>query len=285
MNEFSFEKMHGAGNDYIFINGYNLTFDWPKLSIAISDRHFGIGSDGLIVAMPSQTADIKMQMFNADGSEGRMCGNGIRCLVAFAIKNNLINKDKKQIAVETLSGIKRVEPIWENNMIVGAKVAMGFPQFSPQSIPVLLENKTDITNYPLHINGNILNISCVSIGNPHCVVFTNQNSHKINVSTYGPLVENHNIFPEKVNFEVATIESRDYIEVGVWERGSGITLACGTGACAVTAIGIKQKLLDTQVTVRLPGGELKVSWTGRGEDEMILEGPVETICTGTYNFG
>ena len=284
MNEISFEKMHGAGNDYIYVNGYNYNFDWSNLSESISDRHFGIGSDGLIIAMPSKIADIKMQMFNSDGSEGRMCGNGIRCLVAFAIKNNLINKNQKQISVETLSGIKKVEPIWENNVMVAAKVAMGIPQFSPQSIPALLENTIDISNYPLEINQNILNISCVSIGNPHCVVFTKEDSLKIDISTHGPLVETHNIFPERVNFEVATIRSRKYVEVDVWERGSGITMACGTGACAVTAIGIKQKLLDTQVTVRLPGGELKVSWTGRGEDEMILEGPVETICTGIFNF-
>ena len=284
MNEISFEKMHGAGNDYVYVNGYKYNFDWSKLSESISDRHFGIGSDGLIIAMPSKIADIKMQMFNSDGSEGRMCGNGIRCLVAFAIKNKLINKHQNQISVETLSGIKKVEPIWENNVMVAAKVAMGSPQFSPKSIPILLENMTGVSNYPLEINGNILNISCVSIGNPHCVVFTNEDSKEFDISTYGPLVETHNLFPEKVNFEIASIKSRDYVAVDVWERGSGITMACGTGACAVTAIGIKQQLLDTKVTVRLPGGELNVSWTGRDEDEIILEGPVETIFSGIYNF-
>ncbi|MBM3944393.1 MAG: diaminopimelate epimerase [SAR202 cluster bacterium] len=275
-----FTKMHGAGNDYVYVDGRGLKQDWPEVSRRVSDRHFGIGSDGLILALPSDKADVRMQMFNADGSEGEMCGNGIRCLVSFALENGIVGKRNGGVSVETLAGVLDVTPIFDNGRMTRARVSMGLPRFEAKDIPVNLPGQSKVVDYPLKVDGHTFKISCVSMGNPHAVAFLDTPVDELPLERLGPLVENHPMFPRRVNFEVVNVLSRDHIKIRVWERGSGITLACGTGACAAAVIARQQGRVDDGVTVTLPGGDLKVRWPGEGQ--VILEGPVEKVFEGEW---
>jgi len=283
-----FTKMHGAGNDYVYIDGRNMDKDWSALSIAMSDRNFGVGSDGVIVAMSSEDADLKMMMFNADGSEGKMCGNGIRCLVAFALKQGIVKKSKTRVMVSTLSGLRWVEPKWENDKVTGAVVGMGDPIFIPDEIPVMVDKSSytsihgqaSIIDYPIDANGYKFDISCVSMGNPHAVAFIDTPVGEVKLGEIGPHVEHLDMFPERVNFEIANIVSNGRIEVRVWERGSGLTMACGTGACAVAVISQLKNQTSETIEVSLPGGVLAVTWKGTGE--VIMEGPVQEVYEGDW---
>ena len=276
-----FTKMHGAGNDYVYVNGYVQSLDWPVISEKISDRHKGIGADGLIVAASSKIADLKMRMFNADGSEGEMCGNGIRCLVAFAMSEGLVDSNANVISVETGAGVLDVRPTYGNSGMNGATVDMGEPILRPSVIPVdLTDESFPVVDYPLDVNGRKFLMTFVSMGNPHAVSFIEEDVSSFPLEDIGPVVENHKMFPNKVNFEVVNVVSETHLKVRVWERGSGITMACGTGACAVVVAAHMKGLVGDQVNIELPGGMLGINWSGKGS--ILMEGPVEEVYRGQW---
>ena len=275
-----FTKMHGAGNDYVYMDGRGQTRDWPALSVAMSDRHRGIGSDGIILALASDRADLKMSMFNADGSEAEMCGNGIRCLVSYAFDVGMVPAGASPVTVETLAGVLKVTPIWQDDRMVGATVGMGVPRLSAEEIPVDLPGLEAVVDYPLEVNGRRFSISCVSMGNPHAVAFLDEPVGDVRLNELGPLVEHHALFPRRVNFEIVNVIDRSNVKARVWERGSGLTMACGSGACAIAVAARRHAYIADEVTVALPGGDLKVAWPGHGE--VVLEGPVETVFEGEW---
>ena len=276
-----FTKMHGAGNDYVYMNASNLSENWSQIAVNVSDRHKGIGSDGLILAMPSEIADIKMRMFNSDGSEGEMCGNGIRCLVGFAIDQNLIPPNQKTVLVETGAGVLSVTPIRTNNVMTGATVSMGLPILEPTQIPVEIDSSSfPVLEHKLNIGYEQMKLSFVSMGNPHAISFIDEDIDKYPLTEIGPLVENHEIFPNKINFEIVNIIDRSHLKVRVWERGSGITLACGTGACAVAVAAKLKGIIDDSCTISLPGGDLEISWVDN--NEVLMTGPIEKVFSGNW---
>ena len=276
-----FTKMHGAGNDYVYMNASNLSENWSQIAVNVSDRHKGIGSDGLILAMPSEIADIKMRMFNSDGSEGEMCGNGIRCLVGFAIDQNLIPPNQKTVLVETGAGVLSVTPIRTNNVMTGATVSMGLPILEPTQIPVEIDSSSfPVLEHKLNIGYEQMKLSFISMGNPHAVSFIDEDIDKYPLTEIGPLVENHEIFPNKINFEIVNIIDRSHLKVRVWERGSGITLACGTGACAVAVAAKLKGIIDDSCTISLPGGDLEISWVDN--NEVLMTGPIEKVFSGNW---
>ena len=277
-----FTKMHGAGNDYVFIDGRNSTLNWSSLAISISDRHFGVGADGLIVAFDSKDADIRMQMYNLDGSEGMMCGNGIRCFVAFGVNIGLLNRDSASFSVETASGILEVTPIWENDQMVAASVNMGLPKFLSSEVPFILEGYQSLEDYDLEIDDQHFAVSALSMGNPHAVTILDTPISGFDLAHIGPKIENHPMFPQQVNFEIINILNRDLISLRVWERGSGQTLACGTGACAAAVIAIKKGLVNNKVTVKLPGGDLEIQW--KNDSYVYMKGPIKTVFQGRLHL-
>jgi diaminopimelate epimerase len=274
--------MHGAGNDYVYIDARKQEHDWHALSVAMSDRHLGIGSDGLILALPSDNADLRMRMFNADGSEGEMCGNGIRCLVKFAFDNGIVSADKSPVRVETLAGVLDVTPLRDDGQgMIGARVLMGEPRLNPHEIPVAIEGMDVVMNYPLNVNGRKFKMTCVSMGNPHAVVFLDEPVDDFPLTEIGPMVERHSLFPARVNFEIVNVlDGGKTLKTRVWERGSGITMACGTGACAVQVAARLNGLAPDSAIIALPGGDLTVEW--RGEGEVIMEGPAATVFDGEW---
>lgn len=274
-----FTKMQGCGNDYIYINCLEREIDSPeKLSVALSDRHFGIGGDGIVLICKSDIADAKMRMFNIDGSEGKMCGNAIRCVAKYLSDNGLVNR--KEMKIETLSGIKNLQMVTQNNFVSYVKVDMGKAELNPFKIPVALQGKS-IINVPLNIHGHTYHITCVSMGNPHAVVFCDD-VEGLKLTEIGPCFEHNEVFPEGVNTEFVKIISKNTIKVRVWERGSGETLACGTGACAATVAAILNGECNKGEDIRviLSGGELTVNYTDEtvllsGECAKVFEGIIE----------
>ena len=293
-----FTKMHGAGNDYVFVDGRSGERDWPALSVAMSDRHLGVGSDGVIVLQGAAEADIRMSMFNADGSQGEMCGNGIRCFVRFAIDRGAVSAGRSPITVETLAGVLEVAPGWEGGELTHASVSMGRPILDPAKIPVHVSGAGPVLDYPLTVGGRSFDLTFVSMGNPHAVAFVDEAVEDIPLHEIGPLVENHPIFPNRVNFEIVNVLGETALAARVWERGSGLTQACGTGACAIAVAARLHGLTGEKarpdgltgdeahpepvewVTVALPGGELTVRWPGDGE--VMLNGPVAKVFEGTW---
>lgn len=283
-----FVKMHGCGNDYVYIDCFNQSIDNPNdLAIKISNRHFGVGGDGLILVCPSDCADGKMRMFNNDGSEGKMCGNGVRCVGKLLYDNKHIANKPDTISVETLSGIKYLSPTYDKDNIITLKVDMGKAILAPEQIPVnsyLLPNSiTDkIINIPYKFGNHSYNINCVSMGNPHCVIFTNK-INNLNLELNGPLYENDNLFPERVNTEFAEIVDKHTINMRVWERGSGETLACGTGACAVAVAACENGFFSKgdDITIKLKGGNLIVNYT---DEAVYMTGEAVTVFNGEINI-
>lgn len=275
-----FTKMHGAGNDYVYVDARQEGRDWPALAVSMSDRHTGVGSDGIILAEPAETADLRMRMYNADGSEGEMCGNGIRCLVKFAIDSGMVDNAASSVDVETLSGVRKVSPRWDGNEMVGARVGMGEPGLHPDEIPAIAPGLEIVIDYPLQVNGYDLNISCVSMGNPHAVAFMEDPVDEFPLHEVGPVVEHHAMFPRRVNFEIVNLLDRAHVKARVWERGSGLTMACGSGASALAVAARLHGYVDDEVSVSLPGGELTISWAGEGE--VFLEGPVQEVFRGEW---
>ena len=283
-----FTKMHGAGNDYLYIDARDhddFSTDWSQLSRSMSDRHFGVGSDGIILIEDSGIADLKMRMFNADGSESEMCGNGIRCFAKYAIDRGLATPGADGIEVETLAGIRTVVPIYDGDRITGARVAMGEPLLEPGAVPVILDPasgypKGPVTGYPLAVDSLELSLSFVSMGNPHAITFIDQPVGEFPLHTIGPMVEHHSMFPNRVNFETVNITGPGAMTARVWERGSGETMACGTGACAIAVAARLLGIADGRVDITLPGGTLSIDWDGEGE--VYLEGPAEEIFSGKW---
>ena len=281
-----FTKMHGAGNDYLYIDARSQEADWPALSRAMSDRHFGVGADGIILILSSAVAHLKMRMFNADGSEGAMCGNGIRCFAKYAIERDIARPDGSGLQVETMSGVRTIEPRMEGNRVVRARVAMGAPLLEPEQVPVILGPAPtqrigpSVVNYPLNIDGSALKLSFVSMGNPHAVTFVDHSVDEFPLASIGPKVEQHLMFPNRVNFEIVNILDRGHMKARVWERGSGETMACGSGAAAILVVSKLLDLSDDNVDILLPGGTLSVSWDG--ESEVYLEGNAVEVFEGEW---
>ncbi|MBQ4312614.1 MAG: diaminopimelate epimerase [Clostridia bacterium] len=275
-----FTKMHGIGNDYVYIDCVNQQLDNPgELAIKLSDRRFGIGGDGIILICPSETADFRMRMFNADGSEGKMCGNGIRCFSRFVYEKGMT--DKTELAIETLAGIKYVTLTVEDGTVTGIRVDMGAPIFASEHIPVLYDGE-EMIDKPIAIGGMEFNATCVSMGNPHCVVFVDD-VDSFPLEAVGPKFENNKIFPDRVNTEFVRKLDDGSLQMRVWERGSGETWACGTGACAVLAAAVRTGVIEGRsATIHLRGGDLFIEWdeeTGSifmtGGATFVFDGEVE----------
>ncbi len=290
-----FTKMHGIGNDYVYVDGAKERLEDPsKISVIVSDRHFGIGSDGLIVINPSSKADFEMEMYNADGSRGKMCGNGIRCVGKYVYDHHLT--DKTELSIETLAGIKYLKLYTANGKVERVRVDMGAPIFNPALIPVDLKAAAGdihaesvspwgevICEAPIILKDTFsMKGTCVSMGNPHCVVQV-ADVDGFDVAGIGPLFEHNPLFPEGVNTEFIHVEDRKNVSMRVWERGSGETWACGTGACAVAAACILNGLTDPKVTVHLRGGDLEIEWD-QDANTVFMTGPAATVFEGEINL-
>ena len=277
-----FTKMQGIGNDYVYINCFEEQVESPeRLAVKISDRHFGVGSDGLILICPSDAADCRMKMFNADGSEGAMCGNAIRCVGKYVYDKGLT--DRTRIFVETLGGIKQLDLTVKEGKAVLIRVDMGSPEFLPKKIPVHMDGETAV-NVPLTAGQKEYRVTCVSTGNPHCVTFLKEDIGRLDLKAIGPLFEHHAAFPNRINTEFVNVIDRKTLRMRVWERGSGETLACGTGACAVAAAAVVNGICDEEVLVQLLGGDLKISWD-RKENRMYMTGEAEEVFEGEIFLG
>lgn len=276
-----FTKMHGIGNDYVYVNCFEETVENPSETAKfVSDRHFGIGSDGLILIKPSQVADCEMDMYNADGSQGAMCGNGVRCVAKFVYDAGIAKKDR--ISVATKSGIKYVDVFAENGKAVSVRVNMGAPILRAEEVPMVCEKDTAVA-YPLEVDGSVWNVTAVSMGNPHAVVYIDD-VDGLEIEKIGPAFEHHPAFPDRVNTEFVRVIDRHTVQMRVWERGSGETLACGTGACAVAVSSILNGFVeDGEVTVKLLGGDLRIEWN-RQENTVYMTGPAATVFEGEISL-
>jgi len=283
-----FSKLQATGNDFILVDARTMEREWSKLAQAMCDRHFGVGADGLILVQNSTIADLKMRIFNSDGSEAEVSGNGLRCFAKYAIERGLIGKvssragqGNRSLTIETLSGVRKIKAYMSGNKVNRVEVNMGLPQFQPEQIPVKVRvDVTPILDYPLVIDGKKLTLSLLSMGNPHAVSFLSRSIADFPLAEIGPKVERHPMFPQRTNFEVARVLSRGKIEAKVWERGVGETLACGSGASAIAVAAQLLDYVDRQVDIILEGGTLTVSWDRVGE--VLLSGPVEEVFTGEW---
>ncbi len=271
-----FTKMHGIGNDYVYVDCLKETVDQPsELAKKVSDRHFGIGSDGLILIKASDAADFKMDMYNADGSRGEMCGNGIRCVAKYVYDKGLTNKT--QLSIETAGGIKYLDLTVSDGKALLVKVDMGAPVLTAEKIPVTADTD-EVVGQPLGVGGKEYTVTCVSMGNPHCVVILDEDVRKLDLEKTGPLFENHERFPNRINTEFINVLDERTIRMRVWERGSGETLACGTGACAAAVAAMLNGTKD-EVTVKLLGGDLQIRWD-RAQNTVYMTGAAETVFEG-----
>jgi len=271
-----FTKMQGIGNDYVYVNCFQEVVNEPeKVAIKVSDRHFGIGSDGLILIKPSDKADFEMDMYNADGSRGSMCGNGIRCVGKYVYDYGLTKKET--ITVDTPSGIKYLDLKVKDNKVAQVCVDMGAPILKAANIPILSE-KEMVLGEPIEVEGIVYNMTGVSMGNPHAVVFIDD-LEKLEIEKIGPKFEHHSCFPERVNTEFVKVVDENTVKMRVWERGSGETLACGTGACAVAVACILNGYTKNQVTVQLLGGDLEILWD-REKNRVFMTGPATVVFDG-----
>jgi len=284
----NFTKLQGAGNDLILVETSDMQRDWSPVAVAMCDRHFGVGADGLLLLLPSETADFRMRVFDPDGSEAKACGNGLRCLAKYALEKGLIGAGTDQVLVETVAGVRKVKLYQEGAKLVRIQAGMGKPTFRAKDIPVVIRgskgNIVDIKSmlgYPVTVDGTNLLLNLVSMGNPHAVYFWQRPVSDFPLSRLGPRVEHLAMFPNRVNFEVARVVSRQQIEARVWERGVGETLACGSGACAITVAAQLYGYIDNKVNVKLPGGILGVEWDRGGE--VFLSGPAEIVFSGEWS--
>ena len=274
----AFTKMHGCGNNYIYFNCFDQTVPDPEaLSVRLSEPHFGIGGDGVILISPSDKADAQMRIFNADGSEGKMCGNGIRCVGKYLYDNGMVN-GRTTVTVDTLSGVKTLRLATENGQAVTARVDMGAAILQPDLIPVALDGDR-VIDAPLVVDEKVYHITCVSMGNPHCVIFSEEDIDSLDLTRIGPKFEHHPLFPERVNTEFVNVLKDGTLKMRVWERGSGETWACGTGACAVGVAaclgGHAQK--DSDITVHLRGGDLLIRYT---DETVFMTGAATAVFKG-----
>lgn len=281
-----FTKMHGIGNDYVYVNCFEEKVKNPaRVARRVSSRHFGIGADGLILITPSKRADVGMRIFNADGSEAEMCGNGIRCVAKYAYEHGLVSR--KRMTVETPAGIKALYLKTDGSEVQHVRVNMGSPKLLRKQIPMKSINKgagganTRVIDEPFEVGGgdNELRITCVSMGNPHCVIFLDK-LKGFPVGKYGSFIERHRAFPERVNVHFVEVLGRGEVRVKTWERGSGRTLACGTGASAVCVAGVLNKKTSRKILAHLPGGDLTLEWSRSGD--VFMTGPAEEVFTGEW---
>ncbi len=271
-----FTKMQGLGNDYVYVNGFQEKIENPsEVAIKVSNRNFGVGSDGLILINPSKVADCEMEMYNADGSRGEMCGNGVRCVGKYMYDYGLT--DKTSISVETLGGIKYLDFTIEDGKVKLIKVDMGSPELMPANIPIVADGE-NVIDEPIEVDGKKYRMTGVSMGNPHAVVYIDD-VQGLAIETIGPKFEHHKRFPNRVNTEFARVIDRNTVEMRVWERGSGETLACGTGACAVAVASILNGYTEDKVTVKLLGGDLQIEWD-RENNKVYMTGPAEVSFEG-----
>jgi diaminopimelate epimerase len=284
MKKLKFTKMHGLGNNYIYVNMFEETIaeaDLADLAVAVSNPYTGIGSDGMILICPSEKAPVKMRIFNNDGSEAKNCGNGLRCVAKYAYENGIVNEE--EFTIETLGGLVTAKLIInENHQVSQVTVNMGNPILIPDQVPVKgFSNKDSVINEPVSFKGSDLKMTAVSMGNPHAIFFVDD-IEEAPLHSLGPVIEKDPIFPDWVNAEFVEIVSEQELHFRVWERGSGITQACGTGACAaaVAAILNKKAKKNTDITVHLAGGDLIINWQDDGD--VLMTGPAEVICTGEY---
>lgn len=285
----NFTKVQGAGNDFILVEASEINPDWSQMAVAMCDHHFGIGADGLLVLLPpSHLADFQMHIFNPDGSEAEACGNGLRCLVKYIIDAGLVNTGAQEILVETVAGIRKARIYRAMGKLTKIQVGMGEPKFGAKDIPVVIEPKKEnlvdiksMLGYHVSIEGRELFLNFVSMGNPHAIYFWQYPVSAFPLSKLGPEVEQHKMFPNRINFEVVNVVSRQQIEARVWERGVGETLACGSGACAVAVAAQLLGYIDNKVDIKLPGGTLEVEWDRVGE--VLLGGPAEIVFTGEWS--
>lgn len=276
-----FTKMHGCGNDYIYFNCFEQEVADPEaLSIRLSDRHFGIGGDGIVLICPSDVADAKMRMFNADGSEGKMCGNATRCIGKYMYEHGLISKP--EMTLETLSGIKILKMTEEDGKITSVRVDMGKAILKPSEIPTKYTGDTAVS-VPLTVDGTEYAVTCVSMGNPHCIVFVDQDVNTLDLPKIGPSFENHEMFPERINTEFIRVIDDHTLQMRVWERGSGETLACGTGSCAAAVASVLNGYCPKgeDITIHLVGGDLKIRYT---DEAVYLTGPATTVFEGSIEL-
>lgn len=286
-----FTKMHGCGNDYIYINGFTEKIeqeDKPELVRRISDRHFGIGGDGAIFINPSTEADFEMEMYNADGSRAQMCGNGIRCVAKYVYDKGLT--DKTDITVISYGQVKYLQLSLKDGTVNMVRVNMGAPELAPERIPVILEEEGEggkkskddncVIDRPITVQGKEYRMTCVSMGNPHAVVYVDDVAG-LKIQEIGPYFENHKCFPQRINTEFVRVLDRQTVEMRVWERGTGETLACGTGCCATVVACVLNGLTDDTVTVKLLGGEIKITWD-REKNLVYMTGPAETVFEGEF---
>lgn len=280
----NFIKMHGAGNDYIYVDG--MKYRIPDESAAakkLSDRHFSIGGDGLIIIKKGTNADFEMVMYNPDGSRGAMCGNGIRCVAKYLFDEGYTN-GKTEFTVESMCAVKTINVNVKDGKVVSARVDMGKPELKSSNIPVNFDGEKCI-NQPVTFDNREFNMTCVSMGNPHAVMFIDEHPKDFDLNNYGKVAEqNTELFPDRVNAEFAKIIDRENIEMRVYERGTGETLACGTGACATAVASIVNGYCDNKVTVHLLGGDLLIEWSGNKNDSVIMTGPAEYAFTGTVEI-
>lgn len=282
-----FTKMQGAGNDFVLVEAGNVRKDWTKTAVAACDRHYGIGADGLLLLLPSKVADFGMRIFNADGSESDVCGNGLRCMVKYFTDKQTVDAGTRQILVETRAGVRKAEVHQAAGKANGIKIGMGKPRFRAEEIPVLLETERDkivdiksMITCSLTVVNRELRLSLVSMGNPHAVHFYQRPVSDFPLSRVGSEVERHEAFPKRTNFEVVRVLNQKQVEARVWERGVGETLACGSGACAIAVAARLHGFIDNEVEIKLPGGVLTASWDGVGE--IFLGGPAAVVFSGEW---
>ena len=271
-----FTKMEGCGNDYIYVEELHQHFDnHEEIAKKLSDRHFGIGGDGVIFIQSSEIADARMSMYNEDGSIGKMCGNGIRCVAKYLYDNNIVRSHT--MTIETLSGVKKINLVFVGDEVVGASVDMGEAILDPKSIPALLEGR-QIVDRPVAFNDKLLNITCVSMGNPHCIIFVD-NVKDIELNLLGPMIENSSIFPERTNVEFVHVVDEEHLQMRVWERGAGETLACGTGACASVVAAVENGFCkkNRTISVSVKGGDLSIKYI---DNHVLMQGPARKVFTG-----
>lgn len=283
----NFTKLQAAGNDFVLVETSNMERNWSPVAMAICDRHFGVGADGLLLLLPSDTADFGMRIFNPDGSEAEACGNGLTCLAKYVVNRGLADIGAQEILVETIAGTRKAKIYRARGKLAKIQVSMGTPKLRAKDIPVVIDESDrglvdikSMLSYTVTIDDRELKLNFVSIGNPHAVYFCQQPVSDFQLSQIGPKVEHLSTFPNRINFEVANVVNRRQIEARVWERGVGETLACGSGACAVAVAAQLRGYIDNKVDIKLPGGILEVEWDGVGE--IFLSTPAEIVFSGEW---